>query len=126
MYGTPEQVKRLTGVQAASLAKGMTEEELDQALSVWLEQLSAEIDTRLGETVTDVDARYKGIEAVILRTIAKLVGYAVQNRTNKVVQVGEFAVRLLNASDVVRDLNQELKPYRKGKATIFLSSEVIG
>lgn len=123
MYGTPEQVKGLTGVQPVSLAKGMTEEELNVVLTTWLEQLSVEIDTRLGETVSTADARYKGIEAVILRTIAKLVGYAVQNRTNKVVQVGEFAVRLLNASDVVRDLNQELKPYKKGKATLFLSSE---
>lgn len=123
MYGTPEQVKDLTGVQPASLAKDMTDTELDSVLSTWLTQLSAEIDTRLGETISTTDARYQGIEAVILRTVAKLVGYAVQNRTNRVVQVGEFAVRLLNASDVIRDLNQELKPYKKGKATIFLSSE---
>lgn len=123
MYGTPQQVRDLTGVQPSSLSKGMTEAELDVVLTIWLEQLSVEIDIRLKETIATTDARYKGIEAVILRTIAKLVGYAVQNRTNKVIQIGEFAVRLLNASDVVRDLNQELKPYKKGEATLFLSSE---
>ena len=125
MYGMPKQIRELTGVQASHFSKNLTEEELDAILLQWINQITVEIDTRLKEGVPSNDPRYAGIEAVALRTLSKLVGYAIQNRTNKVVQIGEFAIQVLNASDVVKDLNWELKPYSKKKIAIFLSSEVI-
>jgi hypothetical protein len=125
MYGTPKQIRELTGVQASHFSKAMTDEELDAILLQWINQISIEIDTRLKETISNDDSRYGGLESVALRTLSKLVGYAIQNRTNKVVQIGEFAIQLLNASDVVRDLTWELKPYTKKKTTVFLSSDEV-
>lgn len=125
MYGTPKQIRELTGIQASSFSKFMTEEELDAVLLQWINHISIEIDTRLKESVSNSDSRYVGVEAVALRTLSKLVGYAVQNRINKVVQIGEFAIQVLNASDVIKDLSWELKPYAKKKIAVFLSSEEV-
>jgi hypothetical protein len=125
MYGTPKQVRELTGIQASHFSKSMTEEELDAILLQWITHIGTEINVRLKETVSTGDSRYIGIEAVALRTLSKLVGYAIQNRTNKVVQIGDFAIQLLNSSDIIRDLDRDLRPYVNGKTTVFLSSEEV-
>jgi hypothetical protein len=123
MYGTSEQVRELTGVTAKALGQNITDDQLTAIIETWLGHVAAEINNRLRETVLPADSRYKGIEAVALRTVAKLVGYAVQNRTTKVVQVGEFAIRVLDASDVTRELDRELRPYIKRRISIFHSGE---
>jgi hypothetical protein len=125
MYGTPKQIRELTGIQASHFSKSMTEEELDAVLLQWINHIGTEIDVRLKETILNTDSRYIGTEAVALRTLSKLVGYAIQNRTTKVVQIGDFAIQLLNSSDVMKDLDKELRPYLKRKITVFLSSEEV-
>ncbi|SDY71816.1 hypothetical protein [Thermoactinomyces sp. DSM 45892] len=119
MYGSSLLVRQLTGVQPTTFK--VSDSELDAILVTWLVHISAEVDQRLGESVQPSDARWQGIESVVIRTVSKLVGYAVQSRTSKVVQVGEFAVKILNASDVVKDLDWELRPYQKRQLSLFHS-----
>ncbi|MBD1373753.1 hypothetical protein IC620_15510 [Hazenella sp. IB182357] len=123
MYGSPEQIKQLTGLTTDRLSDDMSDIELDAILNEWITHIGVEINTRLGEVIPIDDSRYKGIEAVALRTIAKLVTYALQNRTSGIVQVNEFTIKMLDASEVVKSLDRELKPYVKRTINLFHSGE---
>jgi len=123
-YGTAQRVRDLTGVKPSDLGVDDTEA-LDALLSTWLDDITAEIDARIKGPV-DPEAeptRYKGVEAVAVRTAAKMVLYAVHSRATPIVQVGDFVVQMLNASEISRELDRELRPYLRRKITLFHSTE---
>lgn len=123
MYGTPKDVIDLTGITPDSL--GLDEQlnpqaALDSLLTVWIDRISIAINARLTQgRVLPSDPNYKGIIDVSVRTVAKLVAVAVQQRTSPIVQVNEFAVNVINTTQVIKDLDEELKPYQKQSKTRF-------
>lgn len=126
MYGTAEDVKRLTGITPERLGL-KDDEELDVLLDVWLRRITAAINARLtqGEIKKD-DPDYEGVVDVCVRTVAKLVAVAYQQRQSPIVQIEDFAVDILNTSQVTENLYQELRPYQKRRVSVFLSSNATG
>lgn len=127
MYGTPQDVINLTGVSPSDLGLDELEnpaQALDELLGTWLNRITAAINVRLNAgQVTIKDPNYEGIVDVCVRTVAKLVAIAIQQRTSPIVQIGEFAVNILDTSKVTRDLEVELKPYQKKPITFFSSNK---
>ena len=124
MYSTPEDVIHLTGVQPRDLGlqeKADPVEALHAVLSVWCERISSAVDSRLRGAVGVDDARYGGVSDVVTRTVAMLVSVARQQRASPVVQVHEFAVQVLNTADVTRELDDELRAYRRPTIELFTS-----
>lgn len=123
MYGTAEDVKRLTGITPERLGL-KDDEELDVLLDVWLRRITVAINARLtqGEIKKD-DPDYEGVVDVCVRTVAKLVAVAYQQRQSPIVQIEDFAVDILNTSQVTENLYQELRPYQKRRVSVFLSSD---
>ena len=127
MYGMPQDVKNLTGVNPSDLGLDELEnpeQALDELLGTWLNRITAAINVRLNAgQVTIKDPNYEGIVDVCVRTVAKLVAIAIQQRTSPIVQIGEFAVNILDTSKVTRDLEIELKPYQKKPVSFFSSNK---
>ena len=123
-YGTAQRVRELTGVKPSDL--GVADmAALDNLISAWLADISAEIDARINGPV-DPEAeptRHAGVTAVAIRTTAKMVSYAIHSRSTPIVQVGDFAVQMLNSSEVSRELDRELQPYYRRKISLFHSGE---
>jgi|SRR5690606_23111091 len=123
-YGTAQRVRELTGVKPSDL--GVADmAALDNLISAWLADISAEIDARINGPV-DPEAeptRHAGVTAVAIRTAAKMVSYAVHSRSTPIVQVGEFAVQMLNSSEISRELDRELRPYYRRKISLFHSGD---
>ena len=127
MYGTPQDVINLTGVKPSDLGLDELEnpeQALTELLGTWMNRITAAINVRLNSgQVTVKDPNYEGIVDVCVRTVAKLVAIAVQQRTSPVVQIGDFAVNILNTSQVTKDLEAELKPYQKKPVSFFSSNK---
>jgi hypothetical protein len=130
MYGTPQDVIFLTGIKPDDLGfhdEAEPDKALYDLLTQWLDRIGVAIDIRLGEgTVRNTDSRYKGLIDVSVRTTAKMVTVAIQQRTNPIVQIGDFSVGAVDTTDVIRGLDTELKPYirkaRRSNRINFFSS----
>jgi hypothetical protein len=121
---TPKDIKRLTGIQVADF---MFENEsdptvaLDELLSTWIEQISSHVEARLHHSISVEDTEYQAIQDVVVRTVAKVVAVAQQQRSSPVIQINDFAVSILNTSEVTKDLDKELKPFQHRKVSFFSS-----
>ncbi|WP_227456677.1 hypothetical protein [Geobacillus sp. C56-T3] len=96
---------------------------LDDLLSTWIERIASHIHARLKRTVLETDDDYLAIQDVLLRTVAKVVAVAQQQRSSPIIQIDDFAVSILNTSDVTKDLGTELRPFMKQSIDVFLSSD---
>jgi hypothetical protein len=125
MYGIPQDIINLTGVTPAALGldhQANPEQALSDLLTTWLERISTQIDVRLIQGKVNSDFQYyNGIVDVAIRTVAKLVAVAQQQRLSPVVKIGEFATQILNTSQVIQDLSTELKPYQQRSVQMFSS-----
>ncbi|OQP07556.1 hypothetical protein B1690_03230 [Geobacillus sp. 46C-IIa] len=124
---TPQDVLDLTGVSADHFGfppdVGDPETKLDSLLSTWIERIASHIHARLKRTVLETDDDYLAIQDVLLRTVAKVVAVAQQQRSSPIIQIDDFAVSILNTSDVTKDLGTELRPFMKQSIDVFLSSD---
>ena len=113
MYGSESDVKNLTGVHYDEL--GMDDAAaLDAVLGQWLEWITSRIDAMLAQAPVEAeDALRDAVDDVAVRTCAKMVAVARQNRTAPVVQINDFAVQIINTADVTADLQDELAPLQR-------------
>lgn len=120
MYGTPQDVRLLTGIKPIDLGfeNETAEQDLDELITTWLTRITSAINARLiqGEIKT-THSNYAGIVDVSIRTVAKLIAIAQQTRINPIVQINNFAVDIINTSQVIKDLDMELKPYQESSST---------
>jgi hypothetical protein len=127
MYGTPQDIRKFSGVTPQDL--GLEDDvALDELLNEWLDRISTAIDVRLkeGTSVKSIDNRYKGLVDVCIRTVARMVVIAQQSRSNPIVQLNEFTISTIDTSEVIKNLDKELKPYvrqsaRRSNIKIFSS-----
>lgn len=123
---TPTDIRQLTGVTASDFdfpSESDPEKALDTLLSIWIERIASHVHTRLEREIQAEDDEYKAIQDVVIRTVAKVVSVALQQRTSPVVQISDFAISILNTSEVVKDLPKELRPFKKSSINVFSSLE---
>lgn len=123
----PQDIKELTGIKPSDFHFVNVEDEekaLDDLLKKWIERIASHIYVRIGRKVSEEDGDYLAIQDVLIRTVANLVAVAQQQRTSPVIQIDNFAINVLNTSEVTKDLDSELKPfirYKQGKASSRIS-----
>lgn len=130
---TAEDIKSLTGISASDFNFTDVEDvekALNKLLESWIDRIASHIYIRIGRKVDVSDGEFLAIQDVLVRTVANLVAVAQQQRTSPVVQIDNFAINILNTSEVTKDLDEELKPFRKykkgdnsGFASVFSSLE---
>lgn len=123
---TPQDIKKMTGVSSNDLPfdseEGSDQEELfNDLLKEWIEAVGSHVKIRVKREFTKEDEEYEAIRDIVIRTVAKLVAVAVQQRTSPIVQISDFAISVLNTSDVTNDLDKELKPFKKRRVSVFSS-----
>lgn len=97
------------------------ENAFNELLEIWITRVASHIYARINREISENDKDYEAIQDIIIRTVAKLVAVAQQQRTSPVVQIDNFAVNVLNTSEVTKELNKELKPFLKRKVSFFSS-----
>lgn len=115
-YGSVDRVLRSTGVSPRDLGlddESNPEEALGTAIEDFLVQVTSEIDIRLpqGHIDENEDAR-AGIDGLAERKVGDLLAHSKQHRSSPVVQIDEFTAEVINSSDVFRNLDDELEPYK--------------
>ena len=120
---TPKDVRDLTGVQATDFhfESDDIQKELDNLLKEWITRIESHMETRLKRTFVKDDIEYHAIRDILIRTVAKVVAVAQQQRATPIVQISDFAVSILNTSEVIKDLRTELKPFLKRRVSVFSS-----
>lgn len=121
---SPKNIRDLTGISAEdfSFESYDPEKELDELLSQWIEQIASHVHARVGKQFAKADIEYHAIRDIIIRTVAKVVAIAQQQRTSPIVQMDDFAISILNTSDVTKNLDDELKPFKQSKTRIKIFS----
>lgn len=128
-----DDIKLLTGIQSTDfnfVDEENPERALKELLETWIERIASHIYVRIGRKVNEDDGDFLAIQDVLVRTVANLVAVAQQQRSSPVVQIDNFAVNILNTSEVTSKLEQELKPFyrfeegennKKGWMSVFSS-----
>ena len=129
MYGTPEGVLNIVSIDPQDLGlrdeeEKTAEEKLDELLEKWLQEISSAINTRLvqGE-VEENDPKYYGLVNIAERKVSDMVSLAIQKSTSPVIQIDDFAVQILNSSEVLKNIGQELKDYQERRVSVFSSAD---
>lgn len=130
---TAKDIKNLTGIKAEDFSfvdVDDPEKALDELLETWIERIASHIYVRLNRKISIEDGEFLAIQDVLIRTVANLVSIAQQQRTSPVVQIGDFAINILNTSEVTKNLDAELEPFirykkpnRDGFVRVFSSLE---
>lgn len=131
---TAQDIKDLTGIKSDDF-QFVNEENKDEALNKllekWIERVASHIYVRISRTISVNDKEFFAIQDVLIRTVANIVSIAQQQRSNPVIQIDDFAVNILNTSEVTKNLDHELKPFiqfkegktKAGWVSVFSSLE---
>lgn len=125
---TAKDIRDLTGITASDYQFSDDVEDperaLDEMLEVWIRRIASHIYVRLGRSIKEDAPESLAIQDVLIRTVAKLVAVSQQQRSSPVVRINEFAINVLNTSEVTKDLDAELSPFkRKTVISVFSSAE---
>lgn len=125
---TAKDIKELTGIKPSDYHFENVEDEeqaLNSMLETWIKRIASHVYARLERSLSEKDAEYEAIQDIIVRTVAKLVAISLQQRTSPVVRINDFAINILNTSEVTKDLNDELEPFlRKNKGWVEIFSSL--
>jgi hypothetical protein len=121
---TAADIKQYTGIKADdfSFTGEGAETQLETLLNQWTERIASHILARLKRSIADTADEYEAIRDILIRTVAKLVATAQQQRTSPIVRLGEFAVGIIDTSAVTKDLDAELKQFRSSSTIKIISS----
>lgn len=120
-----DDIKGLTGISSEDFdfqGEEDGEKALNKLLETWIERIASHIYVRINRKVDVKDGEFLAIQDVLIRTVANLVAVAQQQRTSPVIQIDNFAINILNTSEVTKELHDELKPfkrYKKGESSGF-------
>lgn len=105
---TATDIKRLTGITPDDFQfqDGDPSEKLDELLYEWIEGIASHVHVRLGRTVKQDEEGYLAIKDIIVRTVAKVVAVAQQQRSSPIIQTGDFVVSVLNTAEVTNDIKK--------------------
>src|SRR5699024_9852971 len=124
---TADDIRNLIAINASDflLTEGEDENKArDDVLEGWDKRIASHIYVRIERKVDVHDKEFLAIQDVLVRTMANLVAVAQQQRTSPVVQIDNFAINILNTSEVTKELDKELKPfirYKKGGSSGWVS-----
>lgn len=115
---TAKDIQDLTGINASDfnfVNEDDQQKALEKILEKWIERIASHIYVRIDRKVSVEDGEFLAIQDVLIRTVANLVAIAQQQRSTPVIQIDNFAVNILNTSEVTKDLDEELKPFIRYK-----------
>lgn len=124
---TAKDIRDLTGIIPSDFNFQDVDDEgkaLDELLENWIERIASHIYVRIDRMVSIEDGEFLAIQDVLIRTVANLVAIAQQQRSSPVIQINNFAINILNTSEVTKELEKELKPfirYKKGGSSGWMS-----
>ena len=107
-------VRQLTGTTAADFRledQENPEVVLDEMIEAWIEETASNIRVRLGRQVDAEGIEGPGMRGVLIRTVANVIAVAMQQRSSPIIQLGDFATNVLNTSDALAKLDDELQPF---------------
>ena len=111
---TVDAVRQLTGITSDDFRlhdHDDADKALDDMLQQWIDETASNIRVRLGRQVDPQGPDGPGIRGVLVRTVANIVATAHQQRSSPVIQLGDFATRVLNTSEAFAKLDEELAPF---------------
>lgn len=130
---TAKDIRELTGISEQDFTfinEEEPEKALDKILEKWIERIASHIYVRIDRQVNVDDGEFLAIQDVLVRTVANLVAIAQQQRSSPVIQIDNFAVNILNTSEVTENLDKELEPFMRykqggtsGRVSVFSSLE---
>lgn len=102
----------LTGTQPTDFGFDANEEQkLEQLIQTWVEETASNVRVRLGRSVEADGIEAAGMKGVLVRTVANILAVAMQQRSSPIIQLGDFATRVLNTGDALDKLDDELAPF---------------
>lgn len=115
-YGTVDNVESISGVSPRDL--GLEDEQdpdaaLQDLITRWLKQISSQIDARLpqGHVDKQEDSR-EALNGLAERKATDLISFARHSRSSPIIQIDEFATKMINSSQVYEGLDEELEPFK--------------
>lgn len=111
---TAEDIRHVTGISTSDIDfsdDSDSEGSLDELLETWIERIASHILVRLGRQVDPDGGEAPAIQDILTRTVANLVAVAQQQRSSPIVQVSDFATKVMNTREVTKELNDELEPF---------------
>ena len=129
---TVDDIKALTGLNPDDLfldQQGNPADALKSIVEMWITRIASHIHVRLEGQISKDDKGYEAMKDVITRYVGKLVGTAMQMRSTPIVQIDDFAVEVLDTSDVIEGLDDELTIFRRtmrsrsSRVNVFWSSQ---
>lgn len=111
----PEDVIQEAGLRPDDLGlddKDKPDEVLQELVKTWIEQMESHIYVRLDYQLDEKDKGYAAIKGILTGNVMNIITYALQQRTSPIIQLGDYAVDIINASQVTKDLDEELEPFQ--------------
>lgn len=111
----PEDVIKQTGISAQNLdldEKDSPDEELENLVQIWIEQMESHIYTRLDFQIKENDKEFHAIQGILTGAVMNMITYALQQRTAPIIQLGDYAVDIIQASEVTKNLDDQLAPFQ--------------
>lgn len=124
MYGTPDQVKQMTGVKPDDFKNIVDETALNAMLTTWLEWISGAIDTKLiqGAIAAD-DPKYPMVELIAVTRCAKMVNKARKYQVDDMATSDEIVKAMMRDESILEGLSKELAPLQSHRVSVFMAGD---
>ncbi len=118
MYCTVDEVLQTVSLDPMDLGleddqELTAEQKLNNLVESWIKEVTSEVNIRLGDQIPQDHEAYAGIKGLVKRKCSDLISLAYQQNTNPIVQIDDFAVDIVDSSQVFKNLDKELRPYKK-------------
>lgn len=126
----PKDIIKQSGINPEDLGlddKDNSDDALEDLIKVWIEQVESHIYVRLDYEIKKDDKGYEAIKGILTGNVMNMVTFALQQRRSRIIQLGDYAVDIIDASEVTKNLDKQLKPFQKAgeklRMSVFLSSK---
>jgi len=117
-YGSVDKVKRMAQKDYEDLGLE-NEDQYDDLVEDILEKLKSHIDSRLAQgEIDEEDKRYKAVCDIAERKVLDMFSVIQQLQTGDIVDIDELSTHIINTTDAIRDLNEELMNFHVRKVRV--------
>lgn len=117
-YGEISKVKRLAKKDFEDLGLE-NESEFEDLIEDILIKLTSHINTRLKEEEIDVESiRYPALCDIAERKVLDMISVIQQIQTGDIVRIDELSTHIINTTNAIEDLDDELKHFKESKVRV--------